>query len=374
LDANVDDKRETGSPRPRQGQENSQALFESVLIREKAASTTAAPPFWIEIPPDDPSIRQAQTVYPPPPRTPFGWSLTQLAAVSLAVVGAGIALFLVAGRGLSTPTVEPEPLPPATAETGGPRVEPRSQSPSAAADPAVPPPLYAPLPTERDLVATVPKVPDVAALLRSLPSLPPSSSAGAAPASSLGAVASAPEVSPPPSGAVATAAPEARPTPVVEPSPVVDAVAAPTPALSPETVTPAAPPSAAPPRPAASNNAAGPSTAELAAATDEQVIRGIVERYRAAYSALDAGAVQAVWPKVNTRALTRAFEQLATQQIDFSGCAIALAGERASAHCAGNVEFVPKVGNKTRRVETRTWSFELKKSSAQWAIDAVESR
>jgi hypothetical protein len=109
-------------------------------------------------------------------------------------------------------------------------------------------------------------------------------------------------------------------------------------------------------------------------AADERRVRGVLERYRAAYSALDVGAVRAVWPKVNARALTRAFDQLATQQIDFAGCDISVAGERASAGCSGNAEFVTKVGSKTPKLETRTWSFELRKTGSQWTIEGVESR
>jgi len=120
--------------------------------------------------------------------------------------------------------------------------------------------------------------------------------------------------------------------------------------------------------------ASGPASAEPALAVDERGVRGVIERYRAAYSALDADAVRAVWPKVNARALSRAFDQLATQQIDFAACEIWVDGQRASAGCSGNAEFVTKVGSRSPRLEARTWSFELRKTGSQWTIEAVESR
>ena len=62
------------------------------------------------------------------------------------------------------------------------------------------------------------------------------------------------------------------------------------------------------------------------------------------------------------------------QEIDFAACEVSVAGDRASAGCSGNARFVPKVGNKTPRVEARTWEFDLRKVNQQWRIERVGSQ
>jgi hypothetical protein len=97
----------------------------------------------------------------------------------------------------------------------------------------------------------------------------------------------------------------------------------------------------------------------------------VLNRYRSAYNALNAGAAKAVWPSVDVKALGRAFDRLESQEVDFAGCQISVTGVRATAACNGNARFVPKVGNKTPRREPRTWTFEMRKANQQWTIDKV---
>jgi len=54
----------------------------------------------------------------------------------------------------------------------------------------------------------------------------------------------------------------------------------------------------------------------------EQDVRKVIERYRDAYERLDAAAARAVWPGVDEAALTRAFDGLTSQRIEFERCDI----------------------------------------------------
>jgi hypothetical protein len=107
---------------------------------------------------------------------------------------------------------------------------------------------------------------------------------------------------------------------------------------------------------------------------DTRAITGVLNRYQRAFSALDASAAHAVWPSVDAKALGRAFDQLDAQTIDLQGCDITVAGARAEAACAGTARYVPKVGNKTSRVEPRKWRFKLRQKDEEWLIDAVDAR
>jgi hypothetical protein len=96
--------------------------------------------------------------------------------------------------------------------------------------------------------------------------------------------------------------------------------------------------------------------------------------YRDAFGSLDVNAARAVWPRVDARALSRAFAQLSTQEFEFAACDISITGERASADCAGNARWVPKVGSKSARVDSRVWQFELRRINQQWEIQTVATR
>ena len=160
-------------------------------------------------------------------------------------------------------------------------------------------------------------------------------------------------------------APAPAPTPTPTPSP--PPAAPPTAAALP----PASPPSAAPP-------AAAPSAAAASASAIQSNTKGIettLARYRKAFSALDAGAARAVWPTVNQGSLSRAFERLEQQEVSFEGCQIVDVNDaRAEATCQGTASYVPRVGNRTPRVDRRSWRFSLVKVREEWLIGAVEPR
>ena len=81
-------------------------------------------------------------------------------------------------------------------------------------------------------------------------------------------------------------------------------------------------PEAAPPE-MARPEATGP---EAASSSDANLIGGLLNRYRGAFSALDAAAARSVWPNVDHRALERAFAQLDEQAIAFDACQIDVDG------------------------------------------------
>jgi hypothetical protein len=107
---------------------------------------------------------------------------------------------------------------------------------------------------------------------------------------------------------------------------------------------------------------------------DTGAINTALHRYRNAFSALDAGAVRAVWPMVNAKAIEKAFDQLQQQTLEFNVCATEMTGARALVWCAGNARYVPRVGNKTPRTEALEWTFSLRKVDQAWLIETVDSR
>jgi general secretion pathway protein A len=101
----------------------------------------------------------------------------------------------------------------------------------------------------------------------------------------------------------------------------------------------------------------------------------VVEQYRRAFGTLNASGVNRFWPGVNTRSLQRAFDQISSQEIAFDACVVLPASaERASVSCRGTARFVPKVGGRTPREESRNWTFRLSRGNSGWVIDQVESR
>ena len=179
---------------------------------------------------------------------------------------------------------------------------------------------------------------------------------------------------PPPRVPAAASAVGTSTAPVTGP-PVVSAPPAPprptpTPAATP-TVTPA------PPAARVDSNAGArvtPPPAEPAPPSESSLVQSVLDRYRQGYSTLNADAVAAAYPSVNSRSLARAFDQLESQRFDFSNCKINVNGSQAEATCAGTASFVPKVGSRTRRSESRQWSFSLVRVNDGWIIRRAESR
>jgi hypothetical protein len=97
-------------------------------------------------------------------------------------------------------------------------------------------------------------------------------------------------------------------------------------------------------------------------------VRTALDRYAAAYSALDADAAERVWPGVNRAALTRAFDGLLSQRISLGDCRIDVGGATARASCAGSATWTPKIGGGAPHTEARLWMFDLARAGADWQI------
>jgi hypothetical protein len=144
---------------------------------------------------------------------------------------------------------------------------------------------------------------------------------------------------------------EIKPSPKVPSTPVE---------LSPPPAAPAAPPSAV-------DNVA------IAAGAEETAIRALLERYRAAYERLDAGAAAEAWPTVDPRGLARAFADMSSQTLTFERCQTDITQARAVARCHGRASYVARVGSRTQFSRDGEWIFALSKIGDDWKIDSVRS-
>ena len=137
------------------------------------------------------------------------------------------------------------------------------------------------------------------------------------------------------------------------------------------------PDSPRPTAPAATPPAEGtdsPASSSSSTRVDERDrIRAVLARYESAYTALDAAAARAVWPSVDQRALARAFDGLAAQQVKLGQCDVRVDGSTASARCSGSASWTPKVGGGSR-MQARRWEFQLRNASAGWQITSAAIR
>ena len=167
-------------------------------------------------------------------------------------------------------------------------------------------------------------------------------------------------------------APEVKATPELKPAPAARQEA-------PELKTASAPlPEATASLARAPAPAAGPEAAAfntpVAARTEQSQIQQTLGQYRSAYQRLDAGAARAVWPSVDARALARAFDSLTSQELAFDSCSFEIAGGAATAICTGSASYTPKIGNREPRLESRQWTFQLRKDGEGWKIERAQTR
>jgi hypothetical protein len=116
-----------------------------------------------------------------------------------------------------------------------------------------------------------------------------------------------------------------------------------------------------------------PPKVEEAKVDDPALVRQTLQRYRSAYEDLDARSAHAVWPAVNQVALARAFDGLESQSLTFHACDVRVRGDAATATCQGSARYVPKIGNREPRIESRVWTFSLHKAGADWKIDSARA-
>lgn len=267
------------------------------------------------------------------------------------------------------PIVAPPPVESTAPTAAAPEPErqavPEPRAAVAAPAPAPPSPrLPRPLSQEPARLSSTVSAPSPSPRVRTeTPVTSPSNTANVSPPASAPASATsvASAVSSPPSSAEA-------PAPALPPPP--PAVTPPTAAAVPPSAATTAPAAASTPAPAAARPAA--SAAVIDANTTG--VQNALSRYRRAFNSLDASAARDVWPTVNERTLSRAFERLEQQDVSFDSCQLDIQNERAEARCNGTARYVPRVGSRTPRVERREWRFSLVKSRDEWLIGAVEAR
>lgn len=138
----------------------------------------------------------------------------------------------------------------------------------------------------------------------------------------------------------------------------------PEPAVAPA---PVAPPPATPPPPAAVEEPAVRSTAVASTPPQDALVRDTLSAYAKAYNDLDVAEAARVWPGVDRGALSRAFDQLDSEQISLGDCRVQIDGGTAQAHCAGTATWKPKVGG-GERTDPRSWTFDLQKAADGWQI------
>lgn len=131
---------------------------------------------------------------------------------------------------------------------------------------------------------------------------------------------------------------------------------------------PAPVPAVADPTPPPAAAAAAP-----AAAREEEKIRDVLDRYASAYSQLDATAATAIFPGLDRRALARAFDGLASQNVSLGSCDVRIAIDSAIVDCAGRATWTPKIGGGSR-TEPRRWQFRLRNASGEWQMVAAKVR
>jgi hypothetical protein len=113
---------------------------------------------------------------------------------------------------------------------------------------------------------------------------------------------------------------------------------------------------------------------ESEGARDQRLIRSLLEAYRSAYERLDPLAVAALWPGVDSRAVTRAFGTLSAQRMTFDRCEITITGVVAVARCDGTLAYSRSVGETDPQSRQMSWAFALERGSGQWRISGVNSR
>jgi hypothetical protein len=290
---------------------------------------------------------------------------------------AGLLLVTISGAGGWFWVKTNTPVQPISAQTG-------VAAPSAP-DPPAAPPAGSPTSVVRlnEAAVSVPSsieqvAPETAAIATTGTPEPTALPASAPPDAPLPAVSSRPTADATASPAVATEPPH-PPASLLEPAPPlagppaapvatagVDGVALSDTAVNLATPAPVSPAALAPvslaPVPVPVPPPAPPSSQ-----SDERVVRATLSRYERAYSSLDAAAASAVWPGVDRRALSSAFQGLSSQDVSLGRCDVRVSGATAEAECSGTARWTPKVGGGPQTA-ARQWRFDLKNVGNDWVI------
>jgi hypothetical protein len=144
-----------------------------------------------------------------------------------------------------------------------------------------------------------------------------------------------------------------------------------TPVSAPAVASPAPP--GAPPEPGQPGQVGQPGKMGQTGQTQQQIV-ATLHQYERAYEQLDAKAVRAVWPSVDTRALARAFHDLKSQTLVFDRCDVDVARIQAVAACRGRATYETRAGEQASRTEPREWTFTLQKHDDAWRIVSASAR
>jgi hypothetical protein len=133
----------------------------------------------------------------------------------------------------------------------------------------------------------------------------------------------------------------------------------------------------APPTPRGSSEAVARATeaaeAEAERAAAVVAVRQALRSYQDAYERMDVAAAADVWPSVDRRTLSRAFDALRSQALVFDNCAVSVTGAQATAQCRGALEIVRKVGNSLPMFIEQEWVFTMRSLGADWKIETVSA-
>lgn len=108
-------------------------------------------------------------------------------------------------------------------------------------------------------------------------------------------------------------------------------------------------------------------------APESAALARVLGRYQTAYSTRDASAAAAIWPGVDRRALSRAFERLQDQELNLQGCTYAVSSISATARCDGVLRYARRIGDTSTKVERHTWTIEFVKQGSAWHIVRVSA-
>ena len=101
-------------------------------------------------------------------------------------------------------------------------------------------------------------------------------------------------------------------------------------------------------------------------------VEAAIGRYRAASEALDAGAVQAVWPSAPAGTLRRSFANYESLSMRVTGCEVQVQGSSATAVCWREQEVRLKAGRSPDPTRQRV-RFRLRRAGDGWLIDSLEA-
>ena len=119
--------------------------------------------------------------------------------------------------------------------------------------------------------------------------------------------------------------------------------------------------------------AQAPPTATAAPRPTPAAIEQVLAEYRAAYEALDPGALARVWPTASRAELTQNLSRLKTYSVEILGSKIAITGDRATVTCVRRISSEPKVGTRQNPPPIST-VFRLRRAGACWVIETVEEQ